>query len=279
MKLEQIAVQTFAYKKVSLEHMAESLHGAGVKNFEFYAAAPHYCHYADFPATAEEIRALDARIHGLCTEYGLTMSCFAPESADYPINIASENPELREKSVRYFLDYLDDLAALGCDQLMLTSGWDYFDRDKMAAWRRSVKSLRRIAARAEELGVRLLLRPVSKFSTNLVHDLPSLTRMLFEVGSDSLYACIDVANLAENGETIADYYDVLPDRIGHFRCYNLTDGGEVTTGEGVPTVKAYFDELDRFGYTGTVGFEMNFEHMVDPDCYVRQAMDQLRGAL
>lgn len=275
MTLEQISIQTFAYKKISIKLMMESLERAGAKKIEFYAAAPHYCHYADLPATQEEIASCTSEIHNLAVLHGVTMDCFAPEAVEYPINIASEDNGIREKSVRYFLDYMDDLASLGCSSMLITSGWGYFNKCKWAAWERSKASLKRIVARAEELGITVYLKPVSKFSSNLVNNLVSLVRMLSEVPSENLKACIDVANLTETGETITDYFNIIPDRIGYFRFYNLTDNGEITTGEGLKTVKAYFDELDECGYKGTAAFELNFEHLVNPDHYACLAFKQL----
>lgn len=279
MILDQISIHTFIYKKVAVEIMMKSLENCGVKKFEFYAAAPHFCHYDDFPATPEEIEENTTHIHNIATTHRLKMDCFAPESIDYPLNIASENDGIREKSVHYFLDYLDDLTALGCNSLLLTSGWGYYDKPKLSAWERSCRSLKRIVKRAEELGVTVYLRPISKYSTNLVNNLPSLVRMLYEVNNDHLKACIDCSNLNEASETISDYFEVIPDKIGYFRFYNLTPYGELITGDGSEYIKSCFEELDRWNYTGTAALELNFEHLTNPDYYTDLAVQQLSSLL
>lgn len=276
MRFEQLSIQTFAYKKISIDRMLESLGKTGITKYEFYAGAPHYCHYKDFPMSREEIDKLTDQIHSDSDENGLKMDCFAPESIEYPLNIASENPSVREKSIRYYLDYMDDLADLGASSMLVTSGWGYFEQDKMPAWNRSRDALIRIAKRAEELGVTLYLRPVSKLMSNLVNNLASLTRMVCEINSSALMACIDTSVLDEAGETISDYFRVIPDKIRYFRFYNLTSAGEVTTGEGLEQIRSYFSDLDRFDYTGTAVMELNFEHLTNPEHYGSLAVKQLK---
>lgn len=276
MKFDQLSVQTFAYKKISIDKMLDALGDSGITRYEFYAGAPHYCHYKDFPRSQEEIARLTSRIHSGSDRNGIKMDCFAPESLEYPLNIASENTSVREKSIRYYLDYMDDLADLGTSCMLITSGWGYFEQDNMPAWKRSRDALRRLSNRAEELCITLYLRPVSKLMSNLVTDLASLTRMICEVNSSALMACIDTSVLDETGETISDYFRVIPDKIGYFRFYNLTSAGEITTGEGLDTVRSYFNDLDRFGYTGTTAMELNFEHLTDPKYYGCLAVKQLK---
>ncbi len=277
MKFDQLSIQTFAYKKVSINKMLESLERSGIQKYEFYAGAPHYCHYGDFPMSQDKIGRLTFQIHDGSNAHNLKMDCFAPESLEYPLNIASENHAVREKSIRYYLDYMDDLSSLGTETMLVTSGWGYFEQDKTPAWKRSQAALKRMAKRAEELDIILYLRPVSKLMSNLVNDLPSLTRMICEVDSSSLKACIDTSVLDETGETISDYFRVIPDKIGYFRFYNLTSSGEVTAGEGLDVVRSYFDDLDRYGYSGTAAMELNFEHLVDPNHYACLAVKQLNS--
>ena len=278
MKLEQISIKTYVYKKYALESMFDSIAKAGYVNYDFYAAAPHFCHYEDIPMSRERIDSVTAFIHNSSVNNNLKMTCFSPEVVDYPINIASENDRVRKKSVRYFLDYLDDLADHGCETLMLTSGWGYFDKDKWSAWERSKRSLKKIVSRAEELGITILLRPDSRLVCNLVNDLPSLVRMLFEIPSDSLKACIDVESLDENKESISDYFEIIPDRIGYFRFYNETGAGNLANGDMLARqkIRSYFRELDAYGYTGIAAIKLDFDHLVDPGHYAALAMKELK---
>lgn len=276
MKLSQIAVETTCFKKVSPDLMYEVAAKNGIKQLEFYAGAPLFCHYESLPATEEELEEMTGHIRKKLEEYDLNIAVLAPQSVDYEINIASDVEEIRRKSINYFKGYLNDLKALGCEKMMLTSGWGYFNQDAEPAWERACESLKEIAAEAEKLEGNVLLRPIWKYGTNLVNNLPSLKKMLDEVGSIAMKVALDIGGL-EEGESITDYFKTFGvDGIGYFRFSNFTENGEVVAGTGTDDVKAYFDELDQNGYCGAVGIVMNYEHTEDPEKYVTLAAEQLK---
>lgn len=277
MKFSQLTVETTCFKKVNPDLMYEAVSKTGVKQLEFYAGAPIFCHYESLPATEKEIKEMRNHICKKLDEKGMRIAVLAPQSVDYEINIASDVDLIREKSIRYFIGYLRDLKDLECDSMMMTSGWGYFDQEAAPAWERSCESLKKIAAEAEKLGVHVLLRPVWKYGTNLVNNIASLKKMLDDVGNDALKVVLDVGAL-KDGESITDYFDTFgAEKIGYFKFSNLTPGGEVTTGDGVASVKAYFDELDKNGYTGAAGIEMNYEHTEDPARYIELAVSHLKA--
>lgn len=63
---------------------------------------------------------------------------------------------------------------MGSGQILLTSGYGYFDEPKEQAWARMVDSLGQLSRKAEKEGVVLVLEPIRTDETNLVTDLPSL---------------------------------------------------------------------------------------------------------
>lgn len=281
-KIDRIALYTFIYKKFSINYMMEALKKADVKEIEFHATAPHYCHCDDLPATKQELEDMRTSLHGVAAENDVKIGCFVPEGTDYPINIASEDNYFREKSVRYFLEYLEDLPGLGCDTMLVTPGWDYFDHSPaefQKAWNRARISLKRIAKRAEELSVTVCLKPVTRTSTNLVYNLKTLVRMITEVGSDNLKASIDLYNLEETGDTIAEYFELFPNKVGYFHCYyNLDEEGKASE-EDTKNLLGWLEELNNYGYDGPIGLELNYECWLDPAKYTKLLMDHLREIL
>ena len=276
MKLSQIAIETTCFKKVCPDLMYEAVSKTGVKKLEFYAGAPLFCHYESLPVTAEELKEMTDHVSVKLAEYGMTIAALAPQSTDYEINIASDVDTIREKSIRYFIGYLNDLKALGCDRMTMTTGWGYYDQDVAPAWERAVDSVKKIATEAEKLGVTILLRPVWKFGTNIVNDIPSMKKMIEEVDCPAVKISLDIGGLDE-GESITDYFKTFgKDMIGYVRFSNFTATGQITDGSGVEGAKAVFDELDANGYEGDAGLEMNYEHTEDPAKYIADAVANLK---
>ena len=276
MKLNRIAIETTCFKKVSPDLMYEALAKNGIKQMEFYAGAPLFCHYDSLPATNQELEEMQNHVKEKLSEYGMKIAVLAPQSVDYEINIASDVEEIREKSIRYFIGYLNDLKALGCEDMMLTSGWGYFDQEVEPAWNRSCDSLKKITAEAQRLGVNVLLRPIWKYGTNLVNNADTLKKMLDDVGNSALKVALDVDGM-EEGESITSYFKMFgTEKIRYFKFSNFTADGEVVTGDGTQNVKAYFDELEQNGYKGVAGITLNYEHTEDPEKYVTLVAEQLK---
>ena len=273
LKLEQFAAMNILHSRYSLEYFLDGMKRLGFENIEFWGAAPHYSYMAPQRAQREHI-------NKLFRDRGLKMICFTPEQCIYPFNIAAKDSLLRRASIEYFLRCIEDAAAFGCEQIMVTPGWGNFDEPVEEAWKRSVDSTGILLAKANEEGVRIVYEILQKSESNLVTDLPTLAKMMKNFSSPSMTCCIDTVPMCCAGETLDDYFREFGDRIRHIHLNDGSPSGHLAWGNGTQDLKAHLSSLDRNGYTGYITFETcDGAFALDPNEAFRRNLESVRCAL
>ena len=131
-----------------------------MRQVELWAAAPHLCLDTITAQRLDQI-ARELRVRNL------QVCCLTPEQCVYPVNLAAEEEELRQYSIRNFQRAVQVAQVLGCPKVLVTAGCGYFNRSVEAAWARSVDSLTQIAQFARLHGVYLVLETLTPLSSNL----------------------------------------------------------------------------------------------------------------
>ncbi|MDI4650134.1 sugar phosphate isomerase/epimerase family protein [Cohnella hashimotonis] len=268
-----VAPSNVLYKFHSLGSFLAEAVRCGCETIELWGGAPHLDIEAATPADLKKLRRRLAELE-------LRVCCLTPETGLYPVNIASNDPVLRQRSEIYAMKSLEAAAELQVPIMQVTSGTGYYDRPAEEAWRRSADFLSRLSRRAAALGIRLALEALPVHESNLVRDAASLRRMLDEVGQPALGALLDTSTAAALGESPADYIRLLgADRIAHIQ---LVDGpgGHLAWGDGTLSLAEYLASIRAAGYAGSLGLEL-FDHKyyVDPAPVLRRAAGALREAL
>ena len=73
---------------------------------------------------------------------------------------------------------MEDALNFGTDKVFLNTGCHPRDLDREEGWKRTVDSIGRLAARAERLGVKLVLEQLQPYESNLLLNLEDMKRML-----------------------------------------------------------------------------------------------------
>ena len=84
------------------------------------------------------------------------VSVTAPSIA-YQYQYASQEPELLERSFRYFSNAIHLAAELGADRVVVNSGWGYCGEDEAAMWGRCRDHLGRLCLAAGRGGILLVM--------------------------------------------------------------------------------------------------------------------------
>jgi len=254
----QVASMNLHYRYFPWEYFLDSVAANGLTRIELWAGAPHF-YIGD--VRPGDVRRLSADL----SRRGLTVVCFTPEQCIYPINIASREKVLRERSVRYLEKCIDVAADLGCPLLLVTSGLGYFSEGPEEAWKLSRQSLSRLARKAARAGILLALEPLRTDESNLVNNLASLQKMLREVSSPVLKGMIDTIPMAIAGETIADYHRALGSDLVHIHFVDGKPRGHLAWGDGVLPLDQYMRTLEDTDYRGALTLEItDSSYIMDP---------------
>lgn len=242
----QIAGMNEHFTRHPLSLFLDAMVELEVPNIELWAGSPHlYVEDASF----HEVERLRKEIQ----RRELNLICLTPEQCIYPVNIAAEEQEVRQRSVNYFLKSLEISSELGCSMLQIVPGRGYYNKPSLDAWKWSKESLEMIVRKAEELKIIVVLEALERKESKLIPDSLSLSRMLNEIPSKHLKAVIDTCPMAAAGESVADCFDELGDSIRHI---HLADSYHSVLGDGELPIHQYLNELVSFNYQGFVTMEI-----------------------
>jgi len=117
---------------------------------------------------------------------------------------------------------------------------------------RVIETYARLAARAEDAGVRLGIEAVNRYESNVVNTVDDAARIVRAVGSPALFAHIDSYHMNIEEHDFADTIARNVDTIGHVHAGESNRG---YLGSGSVDFPEYFRALVRASYDGPVVFE------------------------
>ncbi len=263
---EQIAGMNIHYLFYSLDYFLDAQRELGFQTIELWGGAPHF--YLD-SVTYQDCREVKKKI----TDRGLQVKVITPENCTYQYQVAAQTPELFEKSYQYFCNGLRAAAELGCPMMQTNSGWGYWNEDREEAWKRSREMLSRLADKAGELGIHLVMESLRPQESQLVVTLQDAKRMFDEVNSPNLKILIDTTAMSVQGETIDDWFDVFGEDVWHTHFIDSNPYGHLAWGLGNRNLQEYLESLNRHHYKGYLGQELTeFDYFEDPVSIDRKNM-------
>ena len=267
---DQLAIMNIQYKYHPFRKFLDDAVKYQIKKIEVWGAAPHF-HLEDL--TYLEIKQVRAEI----ASRGLQVVCYTPEQCVYPINIAADSRDERRRSLKFFENHIRAAAELGTDKILVTSGWGYFDgSNREEAWKYAAEGIYDLAECGACHGIRIALEVLRKDESNLVHDLPSLVKMLHELKHDGIGAILDTCPMNLAGETPKDYLEALGERLIHVHFIDGAPRGHLAWGDGILDLRKYLTELSDGGYQGCLSLEItDGRYYMDPEQSVRQSVEQL----
>lgn len=269
-----ISVMNFHYVRHTLDRFLADVCEAGVSRIELWAAAPHF-YIGD--RTLADARALGRKVCGM----GLEIVAFTPEQCIYPINISAREPELRDRSLRYFLESMEFATECGAPALLVTAGGGYRDEPAEHALERCVDSMGILCDRAQKLGIDLWMESLPDSFANIIRSAREIRALMDTLDNPALHAVYDVAGAVMTHETPQDYFTHLAGRVAHV---HFTDsdalGSHLAWGDGTVDLDQLVAYLRSQNYEGSLTVELtNWKYNVDPTPPLKQCVEAMRKAL
>jgi D-psicose/D-tagatose/L-ribulose 3-epimerase len=201
--------------------------------------------------TAGEVRPLLKR-HGLAP-LALTASCMFPQT---PRDLANPDPQIREEAVRYLEECLRLAADVEAPLVqMLPSGETRLkpiaSRDE--EWRWSVEGMRRGAAEAERLGVRIAIEPLNRYEAYLVTNVADALAYLADVDSPWVGLTLDVFHANIEEPSVAGAIGMAAPRLWHV---HLADTNRQALGRGHLDLAGVLGAMRAIDFRGAAVLEV-----------------------
>jgi protein FrlC len=266
---EQLTGMNLHYVHYPLEYFLDSMVRFGFRNIELWGGSPHF--YVDETTAASDLK----RIKKSIADRDLTVVCFTPEQVIYPINIAAKEVEIRERSIEYFVKSAEASKELNAPRMLITPGYGYENEPVEEAWKRSQESLAILAERASRLDLTLLLEPLTRLESNIIHDMTSLKLMLNEIRSPHLKAILDTIPMALSNLDIRQAHEILQEDLAYIHFIDGPDG-HLLWGDGNLPLGDYVNQLNEIGYNGYLSLEYTlFDYVREPDRVIEKTLERL----
>jgi len=179
-----VAAMNLHYRWHPFQKFLDDVERLGFHHIELWGGSPHF---NSDDITYREVRKLRKTFE----ERNLILVCHTPEQCMYPINIASDYPAMRGRSIAYFKKNIDIASDLGAPLMLVTAGTGYVNEDTSLVWNRSRDALMELALHAQGADIRLGLEVLRNDESTIVHSVLALRQMVDEVNSSHLGGILD----------------------------------------------------------------------------------------
>lgn len=269
MKAEQLCAANYHYKRYTLAAFLDAAERLGYQSIELWASGPHL-HLEDFDGVRLDALAKSIRDHHL------TLRCFTPEQCVYAISLSHPDKVYRDRTVEFFNRHIEAAVRLGCDRMVVSTGFAYLDVDAEDAFAWCCEAMGRVARTAEAEGVTLAVEPFTKYTTHICNQASQLVRLLKTVNSPRLKGLADTDVIATTGvDTFSGFLRVIgAENLGHVHFVDGQPGGHLALGDGTLDLDAALAALDSAGYDGPLGLEiLDRRYVFDPDAPLQKSLD------
>ncbi len=257
------------YIYYSIEYFLNSMKHFGISRIELFGAMPHF-YIMDVDDT------LILRVKNACAERGIRIVSFTPAQGAYPVSISSDEEPVRRRSVIMAKRSLETAAKLDVPTMLISPGYGYQNTAFDMRWGICRESLLELAEYAEQVGVMLMIEPLTPGTSNIINTSKQSAKMVREVNSPYLKSIMDIGVMNYMNESVDSYFDNLGSNLVYI---HFTDGPgmHVAIGDGMFPMDYYLERIIACGYQGTLSFEINDKrYLQDPNAATQRNVDWVK---
>lgn len=186
----------------------------------------------------------------ILADQGLSVFSLTPADVD----LAHPDPTVRGEAVDYYLRLLDFAAELGhplvaCHGQVGRVSALSSQAEEMAGF---VAAVRRVALRAESLGLRMVMEVLNRYEAHLLNTAAQAVQFVADVGSQSLGILLDAYHMNIEEADPAAAIRCAGDRLW---LYHAADSNREGIGRGHTDFQAQMASLSAIGYHGPIILE------------------------
>jgi fructoselysine 3-epimerase len=267
----KLSVASSIFVNYSIQDAIRLAAEAGYDGVDIWGGRPHV-YRKDFSPL--ELRALRKQVE----ECGLQVPSFMPAFFRYPHSLSSPNEIVRQDSLDYMRNCLDNALELGAQVLLVIPGRSLHGQDVQEARRWLLDSLHTICSYTESADIKLGLEPANMAVTDLVNTSQDAKQIISELGYANLGVVLDSGHVNLGTETPKEAIQLLGSRLFQVHINDNDGRRQQNLIPGLGTI--YFEEwirlLNKEGYTGYLSIELAWDYALDPLPAVKEAFDWVK---
>jgi protein FrlC len=271
----KLATATSVLYRYAIQDAISVVARAGYDGVDIWGGRPHV--YRQDLST-EELNSLRQRLD----EYGLEVPSLMPAFYRYPYSLSSPNPRVRNDSLEYMRECVDNAVVLGAAIVLIVPDHSLFGQQRADSLQRLTESIDIIARYAAQRQQRLKLGIEILYGdeTDLVNSADDALAIINQIEHENVGAVLDTGTLNLSKESLLEIFDKL-DRLVLQIHVNDNQGGEkqqnLIPGEGTYDFQGLVQFLKERGYQGYLSAELSKEYADDPEDALRLTAERLRA--
>jgi fructoselysine 3-epimerase len=270
----KISTATSVFVNFSLEDAVEHIIKAGFDGVDLWCGRPHLYRKDYSPEALKQLKnKLEAG--------GLSPVSLMPAFFRYPFSLSSPSSIIREDSISYVKDCIDNACFLGAKFVLVVPSIKLNEQTIEDSRRLFTASLAKVCEYAEQKGMKLgveVLYPKLSAYMCLSDD---AVRIIRELGSKSLGIVLDSGHLNLSGEDTERALDHAGDLLFqmHINDNDQKQQQNAVPGEGTVNFARLINLLRSYRYDDFLTLELGWHYSFDPVPVVNHAIAQVRSYL
>ncbi len=261
---------TSVFVNYHIQDTLDQIIQAGFEGVDFWCGRPHIYRRDHSP---EALQQLKLKIEN----HNIFPVSLMPAFFRYPYSLSSPNEVIRQDSIAYVRDCIDNAVLLGAKQVLIVPTHSLHGQDTADARRRFLDSLAEVSSHAEQNGVRLGLEIVYPSLSDYMSSTEAALGAIQAVGSSCLGVVLDTGHLNLSGEDPEAALRNLGDLLLQVHL-NDNDGRQqqnAIPGDGSFDFLRFIDLLGEYHYVGFLSLELGWTYSFDPYPAICAARDRV----
>jgi protein FrlC len=245
----------------------------GYEGVDIWGGRPHVYRQ---DLSVEELVDLRRQIEGL----GLAVPSFMPAFYRYPHSLSNPNPKVRDDSIAYMRQCIDNAAVLGAGIVLVVPDHSLHGETRRNSLDRIIESIDVLALYASQYDLKLGIEILYYDETDLVNSVDDALGIIDKLGHDNIAVVLDTGTLNLSKESLEDTVGKLGDLL--LQVHVNDNQGEheqqnLIPGEGSYDFPALVQVLKDNHYTGFLSAELTKGYAHDPEPALRITAERLRA--
>jgi protein FrlC len=268
----KLATATSVLYQYSIQDAIPVIARTGYDGVDIWGGRPHVYRQ---DLSVEELEGLRHAIE----DHGLLVSSFMPAFYRYPHSLSNPNPKVREDSVDYMRQCVDNAAVLGAGIVLVVPDHSLYGQPRTDSLGRMVESMDVVARHASQYDLKLGIEVLYYDETDLVNSADDALKIIDELGHGNIGVVLDTGTLNLSKESPEEILAKLDDLMLQVHV-NDNDGGQeqqnLIPGDGTYDFQSLIQILKEQGFSGFLSAELTKGYANDPEPALRTTAERLR---
>lgn len=270
----KISTATSVFLNFQISEAVAAIAQAGFEGVDLWCGRPHL-YRRDHPQSFLK------RLREQLTFHHLVPVSLMPAFFRYPYSLSSPIEAIRQDSIQYVIETIENAVAVGCSQVLIVPSHSLQGQTIADARHRYLDSLAPICQVAEEKGIMLGLEILYPGVSDYMCSSQDALAAIEDLKSPCLGVVIDTGHLNLSGEDTERAILNLGDSLLQVHV-NDNDGHQqqnAIPGEGTYDFPRLIQLLHQVGYAGFLSLELGWGYTFDPVPAVSEALRRMQGYL